>query len=94
MFTNNHLSLARPHLRSKHTPVRRCLPALARDGAGLVEVAVRAQRVFGELGSCGGNDKKFAAKRHAILRMGAPNAHWTFLQTGNYCSFGILKKCC
>ena len=45
-------------------------PALARDGAGQVEVAMRVQRVLGELTRCGDAHLSFAARRHADLAMG------------------------
>lgn len=41
-------------------------PALARDGAGMVEVAMRVQRVLGELGRCGDTQLALAARRHAV----------------------------
>ena len=44
-------------------------PALARDGAGLIEVALRVQRVLGELGRCGHAQLASAAHRHAVLAL-------------------------
>jgi uncharacterized membrane protein len=44
-------------------------PALARDGAGLLEVAMRVQRVLGELGRCGDPQLAMAARRHAVLAL-------------------------
>ncbi|THC41858.1 DUF2254 domain-containing protein [Massilia sp. Mn16-1_5] len=44
-------------------------PALARDGAGLIEVAMRVQRVLGELGRCGDAQLAAAAHRHAVLAL-------------------------
>lgn len=44
-------------------------PALARDGAGLVEVAMRVQRVLAELCRCGDVHMAQAARRHAALAM-------------------------
>ncbi|UVW29900.1 DUF2254 domain-containing protein [Massilia sp. H6] len=44
-------------------------PALARDGAGLIEVAMRVQRVLGELGRCGNSQLALAARRHAEQAM-------------------------
>lgn len=44
-------------------------PALARDGAGLIEVAMRIQRVLGELGHCGEPHLAAVAARHARLAM-------------------------
>lgn len=44
-------------------------PAIARDGAGLVEVAVRLQRVLGELGRCGSAHMRAAALHQAALAM-------------------------
>lgn len=43
-------------------------PAIARDGAGLIEVAMRLQRVLGEL-SCGAPDMAPVARQHAALAM-------------------------
>lgn len=40
-------------------------PALARDGAGTLEVAERLQRVLGELGRCGDPQLRLLARRHA-----------------------------
>lgn len=44
-------------------------PALARDGAGLFEVAMRVQRVLGELCRCGDPQLAQAARRHAVLAL-------------------------
>jgi uncharacterized membrane protein len=44
-------------------------PAIARDGAGLIEVAMRVQRVLGELGR-GAADMAPVARQHAALAMG------------------------
>lgn len=44
-------------------------PALARDGAGLLEVAMRIQRVLGELCRCGDPQLALAARRHAVLAL-------------------------
>jgi uncharacterized membrane protein len=44
-------------------------PAIARDGAALVEVGVRLQRVLGELGRCDGGTLRPAAARHAALAL-------------------------
>lgn len=44
-------------------------PALARDGAGLIEVAMRIQRVLGELSRCGDPQLALAARRHAELAL-------------------------
>ncbi|MGJ9420167.1 hypothetical protein ACHAC9_20795 [Massilia sp. CMS3.1] len=44
-------------------------PAIARDGAGLIEVAMRVQRVLGELGRCGDAHMNTVARRHAVLAM-------------------------
>lgn len=44
-------------------------PAIARDGAGVVEVAMRVQRVLGELGQCGNVQMRATAKRHAALAL-------------------------
>lgn len=44
-------------------------PAIARDGAGLVEVAIRIQRVLGELGRCSDTGVALAAKHHAGLAL-------------------------
>ena len=44
-------------------------PALGRDGAGMVEVAMRVQRVLGELGRCGDTQLALAARRHAVLAL-------------------------
>lgn len=44
-------------------------PALARDGAGLIEVAMRIQRVLGELGRCGDVHLAATAHRHAALAL-------------------------
>lgn len=44
-------------------------PALARDGAALIEVAMRIQRVLGELGRCGHAPLAVAAQRHAALAL-------------------------
>ncbi|QOY96532.1 DUF2254 domain-containing protein [Massilia sp. UMI-21] len=44
-------------------------PAIARDGAGLVEVAMRLQRVLGELGRCDDGHMGGAARHHAALAM-------------------------
>lgn len=44
-------------------------PAIARDGAGVVEVAARLQRVLGELGHCGDAHMCAAARHHATLAM-------------------------
>jgi len=44
-------------------------PAMARDGAGVLEVAMRMQRVLGELGCCGEEHTQAAARRHAALAM-------------------------
>ena len=44
-------------------------PALARDGANLVEVAMRLQRVLGELGRCGDAPLRATARHHADLAM-------------------------
>lgn len=43
-------------------------PAIARDGAGLIEVAMRVQRVLGELGR-GSADMAPVARQHAALAM-------------------------
>lgn len=44
-------------------------PPLARDGAGMVEVAMRVQRALGELGRSGNTHLALAARRHAVLAM-------------------------
>jgi len=44
-------------------------PAIARDGAALVEVGVRLQRVLGDLGRCDDAPLHAAAARHAALAM-------------------------
>ena len=44
-------------------------PALARDGAGLIEVAMRIQRVLGELGRCDDRRLALVAARHASLAL-------------------------
>lgn len=44
-------------------------PPIARDGAGLVEVAMRVQRVLGELGGSGDASIACAARQHAGLAM-------------------------
>ncbi|MET0981230.1 MAG: DUF2254 domain-containing protein [Telluria sp.] len=44
-------------------------PAIARDGGGLVEVAMRLQRVLGELGRCPDAPMRSAARRQAGLAM-------------------------
>jgi len=44
-------------------------PAIARDGAGTIEVALRVQRVLGELGCCGHERMRAVARRHACLAM-------------------------
>ncbi|MGJ9420346.1 DUF2254 domain-containing protein [Massilia sp. CMS3.1] len=44
-------------------------PALARDGAGLIEVAMRVQRVLGELCRCNHAQLSTIAQRHAALAM-------------------------
>lgn len=44
-------------------------PALARDGAGMIEVALRVQRVLGELCRCGDAQLALVAQRHAALAM-------------------------
>ncbi len=44
-------------------------PALARDGAGLIEVAMRIQRVLGELARCGDPRLASVASRQALLAM-------------------------
>ena len=44
-------------------------PALARDGAGIVEVAMRLQRVLGELGRCAHPQLRSAAGRQAALAL-------------------------
>lgn len=44
-------------------------PALARDGAGVIEVGLRMQRVLGELGRCGDAGLRAVASRHAALAM-------------------------
>lgn len=43
--------------------------AIARDGASMIEVAARLQRVLGELGRCDDPHIKVAAKRHAALAL-------------------------
>lgn len=43
--------------------------AIARDGAHLVEVAMRVQRVLGELGSCDDAAMRAAVRRHAGLAL-------------------------
>lgn len=43
--------------------------AIARDGAHLVEVAMRVQRVLGELGSCDDAAMRAAARRHGELAL-------------------------
>lgn len=45
------------------------LPAIARDGAGTLEVAERLQRVLGELGACGDPQMRILARRHADLAL-------------------------
>lgn len=45
------------------------VPALARDGAGTLEVAERLQRVLGELGRCGDPQLRVLARRHARLAL-------------------------
>jgi len=50
------------------------LPAIARDGAGTLEVAERLQRVLGELGACGDPHMRVLARRHADLAL-ARSAH-------------------
>lgn len=49
-------------------------PAIARDGAGLVEVATRLQTVLGELGRCGDSVMRTVARRHADLAMARAEA--------------------
>lgn len=44
-------------------------PAIARDGAGQIEVAMRVQRVLGELGCQGDPQMRCVAKRHAALAL-------------------------
>lgn len=44
-------------------------PALARDGGGLIEVAMRVQRVLGELGLRGDGQLAVTAHRHAVLAL-------------------------
>lgn len=44
-------------------------PAIARDGAGLIEVAMRVQRVLGELGHCGETHMHAIAEHHAAMAM-------------------------
>jgi len=44
-------------------------PAIARDGAGLIEVAMRVQRVLGELGRHGVPALRGAARHHAALAL-------------------------
>lgn len=45
------------------------IPAIARDGAGTLEVAERLQRVLGELGACGDPQLRLLARRHARLAL-------------------------
>lgn len=45
-------------------------PAIARDGAGLIEVAMRVQRVLGELGHCSDARMRIVARQHAGLALG------------------------
>jgi len=45
------------------------VPALARDGAGTLEVAERLQRVLGELGRSGDPQLRALARRHACLAL-------------------------
>jgi len=44
-------------------------PAIARDGAPMIEVAMRVQRILGELGCCGQQQMRAVARRHAGLAM-------------------------
>lgn len=44
-------------------------PAMARDGAGAIEVALRVQRVLGELGCCGEQQMRAVARHHACMAM-------------------------
>jgi len=44
-------------------------PAIARDGASLIEVALRVQRVLGELTRCGHPQLALVARRHADLAL-------------------------
>lgn len=44
-------------------------PAIARDGAGLVEVAMRLQRVLGDLGRCSDPHMARAARHHADIAL-------------------------
>ena len=45
------------------------IPAIARDGAGTLEVAERLQRMLGELGACGDPQMRMLARRHARLAL-------------------------
>lgn len=45
------------------------IPPIARDGAALVEVAERVQRVLGELARCGDSQLRAAASRQAALAL-------------------------
>lgn len=44
-------------------------PALARDGAGMIEVAERMQRLLGELAYCDDGEMQLAASRHAAMAL-------------------------
>lgn len=44
-------------------------PAIARDGAGMIEVAMRVQRVLGELARSSSGQIRIVAQRHAALAM-------------------------
>ncbi|QYF95271.1 DUF2254 domain-containing protein [Massilia sp. PAMC28688] len=53
-------------------------PAIARDGAAIVEVAMRLQRVLGELGRSGDPAMRAVARRHATLALARAEAATDF----------------